>query len=83
MTHHILRAIRDGEFNVEDFSDATIQEAIRDGLIEFTKTEREPWESYPAWDGRFELTTQGEAEIHDDEYDAHRDHPKPGSRGDK
>lgn len=46
----ILRAIRAGEFDAEDFSDAAIKLAITEGCIE----------GYP-----FRLTERGEAELAD------------------
>ena len=50
--HDLLRAIRDNTFTAEDFSDSTVQAAIKDGLVE--------------WDrDRLALTTQGEAELRD------------------
>lgn len=62
MTLHLLRAIRSGEYRAEDFSDSTVQEAIRDGLIEWS-----------ARRNTFELTTQGEAELED--FDREREDP--------
>lgn len=62
MSPHLLRAIRDGEFRAEDFSDSTVHEAIRDGLIEWS-----------ARRNTFELTTQGEAELED--FDCEREDP--------
>lgn len=50
--YDLLRAIARNTFTAEDFSDSTVQRAIKDGLVE--------------WDrDRLALTTQGEAELRD------------------
>jgi len=58
INYQLLAAVRDGEFDPQDFDDRSVQEAFRDGLLEHER-------------GRPVLTAQGESELRDDSFDGH------------